>query len=186
MEEKEYIDNFEQRLDSLLAGIYGSDGQLMIVDEIEEVWQQGAPEYMVSAVAEINHYPAFTLAVPAYVGMAMALWWDKNWEAYKERTYDDLFKRGGGFDTIDEYILEHVLAIKPDSKEREELEGQVRAMAHTVMSAIQHEDIEHQTTRAFYILARAAKVMFRAGATLWLKRLGYHYEKVKLPTPLAN
>lgn len=186
MEEKEYIDNFEKRLDSLLAGIYGTDGQLIIVDELEERWHEFAPEYMISAVAEINHYPAFTLAIPSYVGMALALWWDKNWDAHKERTYTEMVKKSGGFDTVDEYITEYILGIKPDSEEREKLDNQLRAMAHTVMSAIQHEDIEHQTTRAFYILARAAKVMFRAGVTIWLKKLGYHYEKVQVPTPLAN
>ena len=60
------------------------------------------------------------------------------------------------------------------------IDDMMRTLSHTVMSAIQHENIEHQTTRAFYILARSAKVMFRAGVTIELRRRGYHYERVSL------
>ena len=62
----------------------------------------------------------------------------------------------------------------------------MRTLAHAVMNAIQHEQIEKQTTRAFYILARSAKVMFRAGVTYELMRRGYHYERVKIDNPVVN
>ena len=50
MEEKEYLEHYEQRLENLLAGIYGSEGRLMDVAELEERWHEFAPEYMADAV----------------------------------------------------------------------------------------------------------------------------------------
>lgn len=185
MEEREYLEHYEQRLESLLAGIYGSEGRLMDVAELEERWHEFAPEYMADAVGQINTYPAFTLAVAAYVGMALAAWWDTAWEKHEKEGYEDLKRYGGGFDTIDEYILKNILLVEPESEQREKLEDTMRTLAHTVMNAIQHEQIEKQTTRAFYILARSAKVMFRAGVTLELRRRGYHYERVKVTNPVS-
>ena len=186
MEEIEYFEHYEQRLEALLASMQGSEGRLMDIDELEERWHEFAPEYMADAVSQINSYPAFTLAVAAYVGMALAIWWDKNWNAHKSTTYADLRRLGGGFDTIDEYILKSVIGVEPDSEAREEIENTMRTLSHTVMTAIMHEDIEKQTTRAFYILARSAKVMFRAGVTIQLKRLGYRYEKVPVSAPVVS
>lgn len=187
MEEKEYLEHYEQRLESLLAGIYGSEGRLMEVAELEERWREFAADYMADAVSQINSYPAFTLAVAAYVGMALAAWWDTAWDSHAKEDYNDLKRYGGGFDTVDEYILKHILGVNPDTPEREKLDETLRTLAHTVMNAIQHEQIEKQTTRAFYILARSAKVMFRAGVTIELTRRGYRYEKVKVtnPTPVS-
>ena len=38
------------------------------------------------------------------------------------------------------------------------------------------EDTEAQSTKAFYIFARTAKVLFRIGAAMELHRLGYKFE----------
>lgn len=180
MEEREYLEQYEKRLEKLLAGICGSEGGMFLVEELEERWTEDAPEYMADAVGQINSYPAFTLAVAGFYGMALAALWDTAWEVHKRDSYA-LFKQcGGGFDTIDEYILEKIVGVAPDSDARKGIDNMMRTLSHTVMSAIQHENIEHQTTRAFYILARSAKVMFRAGVTIELRRRGYHYEKVKL------
>ena len=45
------------------------------------------------------------------------------------------------------------------------------------MTLIRREDTEAQSTKAFYIFARTTRVMFRIGAALELKRLGYKFEK---------
>ena len=46
---------------------------------------------------------------------------------------------------------------------------------------IRHEQIEPQSPIAFHVFARAIKVMYRIGAALELKRLGYKLELVNLP-----
>lgn len=180
MEEREYLEQYEKRLEKLLAGICGSQGGMFLVEELEERWTEDAPEYMADAIGQINSYPAFTLAVAGFFGMALAALWDTNWEGNKRASYVEFKQKGGGFDTVDEYILEKIVGVAPDSDARKGIDDMMRTLSHTVMSAIQHENIEHQTTRAFYILARSAKVMFRAGVTMELARRGYHYEKVTL------
>jgi len=39
---------------------------------------------------------------------------------------------------------------------------------------------------AFHVFARAIKVMYRIGAALGLKRLGYKFEEVALPPHLGR
>ena len=180
MEEKEYLDEYEKRLEKLLASLCGTEGGMFLVEELEERWTEDAPEYMADAVTQVNSYPAFTFAVAGFYGMALAALWDTNWEAHKRDSYVGFKNKGGGFDTVDEYILKEILNITPESEVRTTVDDMMRTLAHTVMTAIQHENIEHHTTRAFYILARSAKVMFRAGVTMELSRRGYHYERVRL------
>ena len=48
------------------------------------------------------------------------------------------------------------------------------------MTFIRREGIEHQTVKAFHIYARTVKVMFKIGAALQLRRLGYKFHKVDL------
>lgn len=180
MEEKEYLEEYEKRLEKLLAGLCGTEGGMFLVEELEERWTEDAPEYMADAVGQVNSYPAFTFAVAGFYGMALAALWDTAWEANKQRSYAEFKAKGGGFDTVDEYILKEIVGVEPDSDARKGIDNMMRTLAHTVMTAIQHENIEHQTTRAFYILARSAKVMFRAGVTMELARRGYHYERMRL------
>ena len=40
------------------------------------------------------------------------------------------------------------------------------------------EDVEPGSEKAFYILARAMKVMYKIGAALQLKHMGYKYTKM--------
>ena len=65
------------------------------------------------------------------------------------------------------------------------IEEIMRGCAQSAISQIRHEQIEAQTTRAFYIFARTARVMFRIGASLELKRLGYRFEKYNPNAPVS-
>jgi ABC-type glutathione transport system ATPase component len=42
-----------------------------------------------------------------------------------------------------------------------------------VLGLLQHEGVETQTARGFYLLARAYTVLYRIGAAIELHRLGY-------------
>ena len=43
---------------------------------------------------------------------------------------------------------------------------------------IRHEHIEPQSPMAFHIFSRACKVMYRIGAAIELKRMGYKFEEI--------
>lgn len=50
MEEKEYLEEYEKRLEKLLARLCAKEGGMMLVEELEERWTEDAPEYMADAV----------------------------------------------------------------------------------------------------------------------------------------
>ncbi len=185
MENTEYFDEFERRLMEELLKLCTShqklDGTLLASEDIDQKWKEYAPHYMADSVSQINTYPAAAIAWAGYVGMAVAHRWDSNWEQTQGLNYASLHGPRG-FDDMDEFITEKILAIPLDSPEAESVEGIMRSCAHTAITLIRREEAEAQTTKAFYLFARTTRCLFRIGAALELKRLGYKFEKMQLPT----
>lgn len=183
MEQTEYFDTFENNLQIELLKLCTShgmlEGTLLASEDIDERWKAYAPEYMADAVPQVNSYPAAAIAWAGYVGMAVAHWWDSAWETQATAPYTALHGKAG-FDDMDEHIVEQILGLPLDSSEATQLKNLMRSCAHTAMTFIRREDTESQTTKAFYIFARTARVLFRIGAAVELKRLGYRFEKVQM------
>lgn len=179
-EQIEYFDNFEQNLLMELLKLCTSHGALggtlLASEDIDERWKEYAPAYMADSIGQINTFPAAAIAWAGYIGMAVAQWWDLDWERYASEPYESLHGERG-FDDMDEHIVRDILGLPLDSSEAEEIENIMRSCAHTAMTLIRREDTEAQTTKAFYIFARTTRVMFRIGAALRLKQLGYKFEK---------
>lgn len=182
---EEYLNTFESRLTNELLRLCTSynmlDNTLLATEDIDDEWKRLAPEYIVDAVKEISNYPTVSVAWAAYIGMAVANQWDKNWETQKSIEYKYYYGKQG-FDDLDENILYNLLKIPSESKEATETENMIRRCAQTTVSLIRHEQIEPQSPTAFYIFTRAARTMYRIGAAIELRRLGYKFEKVDLPT----
>ena len=81
---------------------------------------------------------------------------------------------------MDEFIAQNILGLKLDSPEAKQLVNILLVCAQKATTFIQHEHIERQTVKAFHIFARTVKVMYRIGAALQLRRLGYKFHKVAL------
>ena len=79
---------------------------------------------------------------------------------------------------MDEYITEVLLCHPLGSSAAEKVEDMVRSTAEAAQSLIRKEGIEAQSVMAFHIFARTTKVMFEAGVSVQLRRLGYNYVKV--------
>lgn len=189
MEQKDiqFYDKFEATLEMNLLNQCSSlgllDGTLLSSEDLDARWREIAPEYMADAVPQLNDYPAAAIAWAGYVGMAIAHRWDEDWMQYSSEPYKALYGERG-FDDMDENIVQKILGLSLDSPEALRLEEVMRGCAQTAITQIRHEQIEGQTTRAFYVFARTARVMFRIGAALELKRLGYHFEKLDT-TPIS-
>lgn len=183
MEQTAYFDTFENNLLTELLKLCTSHnmlaGTLLSSEDIDARWKEYAPEYMADAVPQVNAYPAAAIAWAGYVGMAVAHRWDSNWEAYAEEPYTALHGPAG-FDDMDEQIAQQILGLSLESEEYAQIEQMLRRCAHTAMNLIRREDTEAQTTKAFYLFARTARTLFRIGAALELKRLGYKFEKVQV------
>ena len=155
------------------------DGQLLSVEELNDKWRTSAASYMADAVPEIAKYPLVAIAWAMYEGMGAAVLWDKEWKRY-EATDDlhQMFTAPRGFDCMDEYITEVLLALPLGSAEAEKIEDMVRSTAERAQMLIRKEAVEAQSVMAFHVFARTTKVMFEAGVAVSLRRLGYNYVKV--------
>lgn len=180
--DKEYLDSFEDKLQEELLRLCTSynmlDGKLLATDDIDNQWNVLAPEYMADAVGQINEYPTVSVAWAAYLGLAIAYGWDTDWDFISKAAYQSFYGEQG-FDDMDEHIVRDLLGIPLDSEEAQNLEGMIRRSAQTAVALIRAEQIEPQSPMAFYVFARAVKVLFRIGAAIELKRLGYKFEKVE-------
>lgn len=186
MEQTEFFDTFENNLLKELLRLCTShkmlEGTLLSSDDIDERWKEYAPEYMADAVPQVNSFPAAAIAWAGYVGMAVAHRWDEDWATYATEPYEKLHGEQR-FDDMDEHILQNILGLTLDSEESKKIEDMMRRCANTAITFIRREEVEAQSTKAFYIFARTTRVLFRIGAAMELHRLGYKFEKVDMAQP---
>lgn len=182
MEENiQYYDTYEENLQREILKMCTSlgmlEGELLASEDIDRKWKEWAPEYIAEALPEVNSYPEFAMACAGYAGMAVAHWWDQDWGRHHSARYESLHGPRG-FDDMDEHIVTDILGMPLDSTEAKQLMNILLCCAQKAVTFIRHEQIEHQTVKAFHIFARTVKVMFRTGASIELKRLGYKFHKI--------
>ena len=184
MVNKVYLENFESRLMNELLKLCTQykvlEGTLLSTEDIDARWHEIAPEYVADAVPNIADYPTVAIAWAGYVGIAVAHLWDEDWAAHCKDEYKSLYGPAG-FDDMDENIVQKVLGFHLESQEAKSIEQMMRRLGETALTLIRRENIEPQSPMAFHAFARAIKVMFRIGAAIELKRLGYKFEQVNLP-----
>lgn len=183
MEDNRYFDTYENNLLQEMLRVCTSlgmlDGELLNSEDIDQKWKEWAPEYIAEALPEVNSYPEFAIACAGYAGMAVAQWWDQDWGRHHSKSYESLHGPRG-FDDMDEHIVQKILGLALDSTEAKQIVNILLCCAQKGVDFIRHEQIEAQTVKAFHIFARTVKVMFRIGAALQLRRLGYKFHKVDL------
>ena len=91
------------------------DERLPEAPDLDELWQKIAEAYMPDAIREFPNYPTVALGWIMYVGMAVAKYWDEDWELYSkvENLYAYL-RDQTDFDHTDDYIREKVLLLNAD------------------------------------------------------------------------
>lgn len=181
MEDIQYLNQYEHDLMQQILKAATSkqwlSGQLLKSDDISDVWDSVAPAYVGDAVREIADYPTVALGWAMYLGMAVAKFWDTDWENYSQA--DNLYlliRDKRGFDYMDEVVRGDVLGL--EEEEYKQTEKMVQYCAQQVLSKIRGEMIDSQTPLAFHVFVRSVKVLYLVGASIELKSLGYHFEKV--------
>lgn len=174
-----YEENLLREMLRMCTSLGMLDGDLLRSDDIDQKWKEWAPEYIAEALPEVNQYPEFAIACAGYAGMAAAQWWDEDWGRHHGAKYETLHGPRG-FDDMDEFIVQKILGLALDSADAKQIMNILLCCAQKATTFIQHEHIESQTVKAFHIFARTVQVMYRIGAALQLKRLGYKFHKVDL------
>lgn len=179
--QEEYINQYEQNLMQQMLRLATSmgllEGQLLESPDITEKWDQLANSYIADAVKEIAQYPSVSLGWAMYLGMGIARFWDDAWETYSKvgNLYEYIRDRRG-FDYMDEVVRGEILHLEGEDFDR--MEKHVQAFAKQVLAQIRHEQIEPQSPLAYYIYVRSVTVLYKLGAAIELKTLGYKFEKV--------
>lgn len=178
MEQKEYLDKFEQTLTRELLKVATQQnrlgGELLPSPDLDDKWEQLAESYMADAIKEIAKYPTVALGWMMYLGMAVAHYWDTDWQLYG--SMDNLYefiRDKRGFDCMDEYIREKVIGIHPAEAEYFNLEEFVRISSTLCLTHIRREGVEPQSPMAFHIYVRSIHALYIVGSSVELHRLGY-------------
>ena len=182
-ENTQYYDTYEANLMQEMLKMCNSlgmlDKELLGSEDIDQKWKEWAADYIAEALPEVNSYPEFAIACAGYAGMAVAKWWDEDWGRHHGAEYASLHGPRG-FDDMDEHIVQNILKLSLDSVEAKQLVNILLCCAQKAVTFIRHEHIEAQTVKAFHIFARTVKVLYRTGAAIQLRRLGYKLYKVDL------
>ena len=176
----DYLNNYEKTLLSevlkYLTSLGYLKGKLLETEDVNEVWEKVAPSYVADSIKEIAKYPNVALGWAMYVGMAVARFWDDDWNCYssKENLYEYLRDKRG-YDYLDEVVRGEVLALEGEPFDL--MEELVRKTSSMVLSYIRHEQIEPQSPMAFHVFARSLRVLYKIGAAVELNALGYKFER---------
>lgn len=168
---------FKFDLHQYLLSLKRVDEHLPEAPDLEELWSKIGESYLPDAMREFPKYPTVALGWIMFVGMAMAKYWDVDWELYSkvEDHYTHL-RDSKDFDHMDDYICEQVLGL--DEKEHKTLSGIVAECASRTLNLLTHQGLEPGTESAFRGFIAALHQMYLMGIAIELKSLGYHMTKL--------
>ena len=144
--------------------------------DVEDKWREVGEAYLPDGVREYGAWPTVSLGWMMFVGMALARLWDTDWENCGSRT--DLYtslRDARGYDSMDDHIMEDVLALEEDS--RKKTSALVAECAGRTDSMLRHENIEPGTPEAFRAYVACLHQLYLMGMAVELKALGYRMTK---------
>ena len=176
--EQTFEDKLHQDLHQFLLMLTGVDDRLPECPDVEEKWENIAQSYIPDGIREFNDYPTVSLGWMMYVGMAVAKYWDSEWEIYSKLPDLYVYMRDKrGYDSMDEYIREEVLQLT--GNEYTALEKMVGECASRVYNALMRQQIEPGTKEAFNAYVSCLHQLYLMGAAVQLKRMGYHMTRMQ-------
>ena len=176
MKDTELYDRYERTLEDGLvkicrgAGLVGD--MLLRSDDIDARWDDYIKDYVADAVENFNIYPEAAISWAGFLGIAVAHWWDADWQGHKDDPYQSFYGTRG-WDDMDEHVLRDLLGLKLDSPEAKKISDTLLSCATATLGLLRHEGIETQTEQGFFVLTRSYSVLYRIGAGIELQRLGY-------------
>ncbi len=173
MTEKEYEDKLSSYLLEAATRAGLLEGSLLDSPDIDGRWTVFAPSYFGDCVKEFNAYPEYVLACAGYLGMAVATLWDEDWTRHADTPYE-FFQSERGFDDMDDYINANILKDNKFSVKAMEL------CSHSAYHFLMEQRLEPGSTIAYRCFLRTVSLMYRIGAAVQLRHLGYRFQKANL------
>ena len=153
------------------------DKMLPDTPDLEDKWVTIAEAYLPDGMREFATYPTVSLGWMMYIGMALAKYWDEDWELYNkvENLYTYLRDRID-YDHMDDYICEKVLLLSAEDHQR--LASVVGECAARTNSLLHHLGLAPGSPEAFHSYVAALHQLYTMGAAMQLKTMGYHMTKL--------
>lgn len=143
--------------------------------DVEEKWESVVKAYLPDGIREFDGYPTVSLGWMMYIGMAVAKYWDTEWQIYSG--IPDLYvymRDKRGYDNMDEYVRESVLMLEgEDYVSTERIVGEC---ASRVYSLLCRHGFEAGTPEAFRAYVSCLHQLYVMGCAVQLNRMGYHME----------
>ena len=153
------------------------DERLPECPDVEGKWPAVAEAYLPDGAREFADYPVASLGWMMFIAMAIAKFWDTDWQRYdKEENLYLMLRDKRGYDNLDEYILDEVLDLHGD--DAEQMQNLVGDCAERVKRALFRLDIEPGTADAFKAYVSCLQTMYHMGMAVQLKAMGYHMTKI--------
>lgn len=172
------MEKFEDRLKQILLQYLRQENvvgeRFPICPDVEDKWQELLQAYLPDGVREFNEYPMVSLGWVMFIGMAMAKFWDEDWEVYGALNTLSLYeglRNKRGFDEMDEYILEDVL--KLDEEGCKKMTETVSECASITNTLLRKEDVEPGTKEALQAYLDSIHQMYLMGMAVQLNAMGY-------------
>ena len=164
---------FKEDLHHYLLAKQAVDERLPEAPDLEALWAKVGESYLPDAMREFGKYPTVSLGWIMFVGMALAKYWDEDWNLYSK--VDDLYvylRDRIDFDHMDDYICEKVLLL--DADKHKKTSSLVAECASRTYNLLIHQGYEPGTEAAFRGFIAALHQMYLMGIAIELKSLGYH------------
>ena len=174
---KQFEEQLQKDLHQFLLSMKEVDERLPQCPDVEEKWEEIAQAYIPDGIREFNDFPSASLGWMMYIGMAVAKFWDLEWEIYSKIENLYAFMRDKrGYDSMDEYIREEVLLLR--GVDYTVLEKIVGECASRVYNALRHQNIEPGTRDAFNAYIVCLHQLYLMGVAMQLRRMGYRMTKI--------
>ncbi len=170
---KEFEGKVRKELIEFLQKKGAIDKHIPECPDIEEKWTEIIHAYIPDGVREFQQYPIVSLGWIMFMGIAMAFYWDSDWEnqAPRKDFYEKL-RDENGYDNFDETIVYSLLGLEGECAEN--LTNLVAECASRVYNTLRHERIEPGTEIAFSCYVSSLHQLYLAGLAIELNALGYH------------
>lgn len=174
------VNGFEETFEKDLVGYLlpkGLVGDVMETSpDLEECWPSLMQAYLKDAVTQFNDYPTVAFGWCMFLGMAVAKYWDVDWDVYGkvDNLYDYLLKQTD-YDHFDDYVCQKVLMLS--KSQYEATESLVGECAARIYHSILHLGLPAGSYEAYCAFVAALQALYRVGVAIELRRLGYKMEK---------
>lgn len=191
-DDKKIVDSFEEAvrkdLTSYLQSEKKLDERVPECPDVEDKWPEIVRAYLPDGAREFQDYPVVSLGWMMFMGMAMAFFWDTDWEKASKAT--DLYQQirdKDGYDNFDDTVLHSVLGL--DNEQAEKISNMVGRCATRIFSRLSHEHVEPGTQAALGCYVAALHQLYLAGMEVELNELGYHmtpFDPTAIPPESLN